>query len=143
LLDQALPIGDRSPQEWEQWCRAMMILLKPWRKPSDLKKQEETGTDVFDASDFHSSMLEVIKNMNVENKCKDAQDEYNKRRHAEGHKKPMLEQFVCESTGGDINSLDTVVMNNIRLDRGTNSTTAKWTTTMCLLQTSATKMLKS
>ena len=30
LLGEALPRGDRSPEEREQWCRSMMILFKPW-----------------------------------------------------------------------------------------------------------------
>jgi hypothetical protein len=42
LLGDALPCGDRGIWEREQWCRAMVILFKPWRKSSDLKLEHGT-----------------------------------------------------------------------------------------------------
>ena len=117
LLGEALPRGDRSPEERDQWCRAMMILFKPWRKPTDLKGPNVTWSLAYESTVFNADMANVIKNMNIENECKDARDEYNKQKRNGNAMNSMLDDVIHESPGGDIDSLDTAVMNDNRLDR--------------------------
>jgi len=72
LLGEALPCPDRGPEEKEQWHRAMIILFKPWRTPTDLKGGHTSWMDAFKSTKFKPSMIEIMKNLNVENECKDA-----------------------------------------------------------------------
>ncbi|KAG2145269.1 hypothetical protein DEU56DRAFT_732367, partial [Suillus clintonianus] len=74
LLGDALPRPDQSEEENELHCRAMMLLFKPWREFSDLKSDVESWVDAFEKETFPSRLLAIIKNMNVENECKDARD---------------------------------------------------------------------
>ena len=82
MFGQALPRCDRGPEEKEQWCRAMTIIFKPWRQPSDLKEDDQSWTNAFEAARFHTRISKIIKNMNVENECKDARDSYNHRKRS-------------------------------------------------------------
>ena len=65
---------------------------------------------------FSSDIENMIKNMNVENECKDAHDEHNKQRQTGNLKISMLDNFDPSTSGGDINSLNITIMNDARLD---------------------------
>ncbi|KAJ7207796.1 hypothetical protein C8J57DRAFT_1099114, partial [Mycena rebaudengoi] len=80
LLGPTIPRPDRGEVEREKWARAMLILFKPWRNLVDLKRPEETWSVSFDATVFSSKALQLMKNIDVENECKDARDEYEKLR---------------------------------------------------------------
>ncbi|KAI0059383.1 hypothetical protein BV25DRAFT_1781053, partial [Artomyces pyxidatus] len=80
LLGPSLPRADRSPEEHEQWCRAMMILFKPWRSFADLKGVGDSWTMAFDAHCFPAHLLKIMDNINVEHECKDAREQYDEER---------------------------------------------------------------
>ncbi|KAJ7902452.1 hypothetical protein B0H13DRAFT_1621368 [Mycena leptocephala] len=82
LLGDRIPRPDRSPAEREKWCRAMLILFKPWRSLVDLKTVNESWSTAFDRVEFGANALKTMKNMNVENECKDARDAYEVLRRA-------------------------------------------------------------
>ncbi|KAJ7158209.1 hypothetical protein C8R43DRAFT_816481, partial [Mycena crocata] len=76
LLGDSIPRPDRGEQKREKWCRAMLILFKPWRTIADLKQPEQSWTQAFDTVDFSPYSCRIMKNMHVENECKDARDKY-------------------------------------------------------------------
>ncbi|KAJ7429945.1 hypothetical protein B0H11DRAFT_1766031 [Mycena galericulata] len=83
LLGDPLPRPDRSNAEYERWCRSMLILFKPWRGWEDLKGDFPSWEAAFNANSFSSDSLYVMRNMNVENECKDARDEHDKQRRCD------------------------------------------------------------
>ncbi|KAJ7131641.1 hypothetical protein C8R43DRAFT_821548, partial [Mycena crocata] len=80
LLGPNLPRPDRSDGEYERWCRSMLILFKPWRTMEDLKGDHMTWEAAFNSTTFTATSLRIMRNMNVENECKDARDEHDKLR---------------------------------------------------------------
>ncbi|KAG0701017.1 hypothetical protein DFH29DRAFT_806865, partial [Suillus ampliporus] len=74
LLGDAIPRSDRSPESYECYCRAMMMLFKPWRDLQSLKGTNETWSEAFETETFEPRLLSVIRNMNIETECKDARD---------------------------------------------------------------------
>ena len=115
MLGNAFPRGDRGPKEREQWCRAMMILFKPWRSPTDLKNNQDSWTQAFGATEFSFGVTQIIKNMNIENECRDARDNYSQQRHNKAN--PPLGFVMADIQTADMDSLDTAATNDFRLDR--------------------------
>ncbi|KAJ7088872.1 hypothetical protein B0H15DRAFT_780556, partial [Mycena belliarum] len=76
LLGEKIPRPDRGAAERNRWCRAMLILFKPWRTLNDLKSPEILWTAAFDATVFTPESMAIMANLNVENECKDARDKY-------------------------------------------------------------------
>ncbi|KAG1858209.1 hypothetical protein C8R48DRAFT_606477, partial [Suillus tomentosus] len=74
LLGDALPHPDHSEKEHEQYCRAMMLLFKPWQDLCILKGNYVSWKDAFNEITFEPAIVSLIGNVNVENKCKKAQD---------------------------------------------------------------------
>ncbi|KAJ7656082.1 hypothetical protein DFH06DRAFT_899625, partial [Mycena polygramma] len=89
LLGDRMPRPDRTAGEKDRWCRAMLILFKPWRCLKDLKAGQETWTAAFNRTVFSDSARKVMDNMNIENECKDAKDRYEVLRKA-GKTKPLI-----------------------------------------------------
>ena len=94
-----------------------MIIFKPWRTPINLKDADKTWTEMFNTTEFGSELTKVIKNMNVENECRDVRGEYNRQRHNRKSTNPLLEVFVSNGNAADIDSLDTAVLNDSRFDQ--------------------------
>ncbi|KAF8177145.1 hypothetical protein K438DRAFT_1606639, partial [Mycena galopus ATCC 62051] len=76
LLGPTIPRPDRGPEEREKWCRAMLILFKPWRTVKDLRGPHEKWSDAFQRATFSDYAVQIIRNMRVEDECKDARDVY-------------------------------------------------------------------
>ncbi|KAG2148942.1 hypothetical protein DEU56DRAFT_696604, partial [Suillus clintonianus] len=74
LLGDAIPRPDGAEEDYEKYCRCMMILFKPWRKLMSLKGDNMTWIESFEAETFSPMITAVIRNMNVEKECKDARD---------------------------------------------------------------------
>ncbi|KAG2133018.1 hypothetical protein DEU56DRAFT_739132, partial [Suillus clintonianus] len=74
LLGNTLPRPDRTCEEYEEYCRAMLLLFKPWRILRELKGDGITWHEVFEREKFSPKLLAIIRNMNIENECKDARD---------------------------------------------------------------------
>jgi PIF1-like helicase len=67
------PTGDSTVKK-EAWCKAMLILFKPWREFADLKAQEELWEAAFDHELFSPDDRKIMDNMMVLNECRDARD---------------------------------------------------------------------
>ncbi|KAH7918549.1 hypothetical protein BV22DRAFT_1024425, partial [Leucogyrophana mollusca] len=76
LLCDSFPRPDRTSEEREQFCRAALLLFKPWRQYSELKGVHASYTQAYDNWDFPDHAKRVIHNLNIENECKDARDTY-------------------------------------------------------------------
>lgn len=79
----ALPRRDR-PELREKYCRAMLILFKPWRHPKDLLGDCSSWEDAFQqfvASDQCTRrVLELLDNMQVFHECRDSRDDHYRNR---------------------------------------------------------------
>ncbi|KZV60550.1 hypothetical protein PENSPDRAFT_547626, partial [Peniophora sp. CONT] len=73
IMGPTLPRRDHSE---ENWCRAMLVLFKPWRKIDDLKKPGETWLAAYTSYEFPVHLAKVVKNIHVELECKDARDQH-------------------------------------------------------------------
>ncbi|KZT53414.1 hypothetical protein CALCODRAFT_440119, partial [Calocera cornea HHB12733] len=80
LLGNSIPPRDGSPQQYQVWCRSMLTLFKPWRKPCDLRARAESWSSAFERTVFPSASRELMRNLNVFRECKDARDAYNEER---------------------------------------------------------------
>ncbi|KAJ7021406.1 hypothetical protein C8F04DRAFT_895542, partial [Mycena alexandri] len=92
----------------------MLILFKPWRTFEDLKSPTESWEEAFDRTPFSDSAKRVMKNMNVENECKDAKDKYEIQRRA-GKVRPLLPGSGSTPTA-DIESLTNALERDAGLD---------------------------
>lgn len=72
LLGSSMPHNDRSEEEYESYCRAMLLLFKSWWNFAEIKGEYITWREAFEAHEFLPELLMIINNMNVENECKDA-----------------------------------------------------------------------
>lgn len=50
LLGNAIPCPDQSPEEHEMYCRAMLLLFKPWRALQELKGEANSWCEALKAS---------------------------------------------------------------------------------------------
>ncbi|KAJ7602622.1 hypothetical protein DFH06DRAFT_1023614, partial [Mycena polygramma] len=107
VLGERIPRPDRGEAEKDRWCRAMMILFKPWRSLLDLKGTGESWAAAFDRTDFGPGAVRIMANMNVENECKDARDKYEVLRRSGKVKSMMPGHDGARST--DIESLTTAL----------------------------------
>ncbi|KAG1798686.1 hypothetical protein EV424DRAFT_1352515 [Suillus variegatus] len=92
LLGEAISGKDGGEKEYENYCRCMMILFKPWRNLRCLKGKYNMWIEAFESEVFPADVAAVIHNMNIEKECKDARDahaalvrEQHVKPHAFGH----------------------------------------------------------
>jgi hypothetical protein len=78
-----VPIGPGIPRRdklevRERYCRLMLILFKPWRHASDLRRNNQTWHDAFDefAHICPVKLKVVIDNMQILHECKDSRDDH-------------------------------------------------------------------
>jgi hypothetical protein len=78
-----VPMGPRMPRRDQQavypkYCRLMLILFKPWRSVSDLKKGTQSWTEVFDEFRHTCSpaITYILNNMQILHECKDSRDDH-------------------------------------------------------------------
>ncbi|EGO30436.1 hypothetical protein SERLADRAFT_444353 [Serpula lacrymans var. lacrymans S7.9] len=90
LLGRPLPRPDRDGEEFDNWSRAMLILFKPWRRPSDLRSTNESWTEAFQRYDFSPKHKTLMANMNVENECKDTRDLHSHVRRTNPHQPELF-----------------------------------------------------
>lgn len=123
LLSDTLPRPDCSPEEHERWCRAMTILFKPWRLVTDIKGAYPTWKEAFNQAcqSFPENVLEVVKNIMVENECQDAHETYDKQ-HREGRiTRSLMGGFVdVDAPSSDMSSLCIALMNDERIQSYTD-----------------------
>ena len=70
----SLPRCDRGDREY--YCATMLTLFKPWRSGEDLKSKDYSWDETFEAHDFTSRQLEIMKYFNIRYECNDARDDY-------------------------------------------------------------------
>ncbi|KZT61814.1 hypothetical protein CALCODRAFT_427209, partial [Calocera cornea HHB12733] len=78
LLGPTLPRRDSNKAEYDVWCRTMLILFCPWRRPCELKGLEETWTDAFERTEFDEDAMRIMDNICIQRECKDVRDEYSR-----------------------------------------------------------------
>ena len=54
----------------------MLTLFKSWRSGKDLKLEDETWDEVFEAHDFTEHQLQLMDNFNIRYECADARDDF-------------------------------------------------------------------
>ncbi|KIO16941.1 hypothetical protein M407DRAFT_33403 [Tulasnella calospora MUT 4182] len=90
------------PDNRDEWCRSMLILFKPWRRPKDLKDEEQSWSDAFERYVFPECLQRVMHNLNIQNECKDARDTYNALRRAGKVQASLLPGVLPEEEAGDM-----------------------------------------
>ncbi|KAG1784390.1 uncharacterized protein HD556DRAFT_1435457 [Suillus plorans] len=66
LLGDAIPQPDGAEEEYEKYCRCMMMLFTPWRDLRCLKGEHRTWIEAFEQETFSPAKTAIIRNMNVE-----------------------------------------------------------------------------
>ncbi|KAF8073351.1 hypothetical protein FPV67DRAFT_1409799, partial [Lyophyllum atratum] len=65
-------------EEYPRYCRAMLLIFKPWRKCDDLIGANESWQDAFSnflANDeCPETYVHIMRNMQVLHECKDSRD---------------------------------------------------------------------
>ncbi|KZT57582.1 hypothetical protein CALCODRAFT_508697 [Calocera cornea HHB12733] len=74
VIGSTLPRQGVTDEEREGWCRAMVILFKPWRTLYDLLGAYSTWAAAFDSYTFTARHIRIMSNMDVLNQCKEARD---------------------------------------------------------------------
>ncbi|KIJ58691.1 hypothetical protein HYDPIDRAFT_33934 [Hydnomerulius pinastri MD-312] len=120
-IGSAIPRPDRGPEEREEWCRAMLILFKPWRQPSDLKDPHTSWSTAFDATAFSGDCQRIMANMNVENECKDAGETYDEARREGRVTNPLLESYRSGEIDDDFAALHMAALDDETLQHSDNS----------------------
>ncbi|KAG1874904.1 hypothetical protein F4604DRAFT_1581861, partial [Suillus subluteus] len=72
LIGTSIPRPDGSTEDYEMYCQAMLMLFRPWRTLTELEISNATWAETFAQQTFTSDLCKIIRNMNVENECKDA-----------------------------------------------------------------------
>ncbi|KAI0341025.1 hypothetical protein BDW22DRAFT_1304745, partial [Trametopsis cervina] len=71
-----LPRRDRG--DHETYCRVMLTMFAPqgWRSGIDLRPDARTWGELFDATTFHASHIQIMDNMNLLYECYDAKHDW-------------------------------------------------------------------
>lgn len=108
----------------EYYCATMLLLLKPWRDPTDLKAPHRTWKAEFNdfTSSAHRKVIRIIENINQFHRGKDAADreralEYQERPTA--NTRPLVE-------AGDIDILDNAGNRPDQQETSMDVTEADW-----------------
>lgn len=102
LIGPSLPRPDRGDLEYEEWCRVMLVLFKPWRTVSDLISINQPWVDSFSSYQFKEEHTYIMKNMNVENECKDARDSHRATRFLSDNGSPVNPTISAHPHAGNV-----------------------------------------
>ena len=83
----------------------MLILFKLWQNVSDLKEPGVSWSVAFDSVNFSEHALDIIKNINVENECKDACGAHCADRLLGKPKRTLMDGFVVADPLCDMSTL--------------------------------------
>ncbi|VDC05031.1 unnamed protein product [Peniophora sp. CBMAI 1063] len=87
----------------ERFCRAMLILFKPWRERGDLLGGYGTWKAAYDAHRFPDHLSRTIRNIHVEHECKEARDD-----HSRAWREGLQEDLLSGATNGRLYGLSSV-----------------------------------
>lgn len=116
LVGPKIPRRDRSPEERERGCRALLILFKPWRTEADLRDPGESWSSAYARYRFPLHIQFVIQNIHLENECKDARDSYAEERRA-GRVQAFFEDDDMRALLGGVDEWQEALHNDPRLDQ--------------------------
>lgn len=88
IIGGALPRADSGSRE--EYCKGMLTLFKPWRKPVDLKTDVETWSQAFETYTFTDRHEELMKFFNIRYECSDARDDFSKTRKQQMYEKGLF-----------------------------------------------------
>ena len=74
LTGHRLPRDSSCPDAHVLWCRAMLMLFKPWRVFCDLKEDGELWMVAYERTQFGTYERQIICNLGVETEYEDAQE---------------------------------------------------------------------
>jgi hypothetical protein len=69
-----LPRPDQGDCEF--YCSTMLTFFKPWRSGLELKRENQSWDDMFDAHVFSDRHREIMRNMNIRYECLDVHDDF-------------------------------------------------------------------
>ncbi|KAG1843116.1 hypothetical protein DFJ58DRAFT_665437, partial [Suillus subalutaceus] len=71
-----MPRRDQAPV-YPKYCRLMLVLFKPWRSVSDLKRDTQSWTEAFDTFQrtCSNTVTSILNNMQILHECKDSRDD--------------------------------------------------------------------
>ena len=73
-----LPRKDNG--DFEFYATTMLTLFKPWRSGTDLKSNDVSWAEQFNAHSFSSKEIKLMSNFNLRYECSDARDDYSSQR---------------------------------------------------------------
>ena len=73
-VDGSLPRCDFEDREY--YYQTMLTLFKSWRSGNDLRLEDETWDETFEAHSFTEHQLHLMDNFNIRYECADARDDY-------------------------------------------------------------------
>lgn len=76
IIGDGLPKRDNTAHKDEQFCRYLLLLLKPWRSFNDLSRLGQTWHEVFEHTEFSPYCQEIMANMVVDTECRNAKAEH-------------------------------------------------------------------
>ncbi|KIK53153.1 hypothetical protein GYMLUDRAFT_146703, partial [Collybiopsis luxurians FD-317 M1] len=79
-----VPIGPALPRRdreivYERYSRLMLIFFKPWRSPSDLREDNQSWSQAFEAfikTQCDVQTRKIINNMQLLHECRDSRDDH-------------------------------------------------------------------
>ena len=76
FIGGTLPRKDKGNRE--DYCMTMLTLFKPWRTGIELKSDEESWDEAFNAYNFTERQSEIMKFFHVKHECNDSRDDFSK-----------------------------------------------------------------
>lgn len=116
LLGRSVGRPDGSQSDYVRWCRAMLILFKPWRSLQCLKRPGQSWVSAYEGYIFPPNLAAIMKNFGLERECKDARDEYSNLWRQGRVKGGLIAGLDVPGLEGDEDSLDVALVNDFRLD---------------------------
>ena len=99
-----LPRCDQGDREY--YCCSMLTIFKPWRSGLDLKwSRTVTWDDEFASHIFSDSEIAIMKNLNIQYECLDAQDDY-RAQLRKGSSQAFFGSWIAEKEENDCEDLD-------------------------------------
>ena len=106
-IGPALPRRDQ-PEARARYCRLMLILFKPWRVLSDLRRAGESWEDAFNvlSSTMDAGHVRVVDNMQILHECRDSRNDHMQTRFRERSKNNLVYRSGERGSGNDVDEVD-------------------------------------
>lgn len=113
FIGPPLPRCDQGDREL--FCSTMLCFFKPWRTGLDLKLENKSWDESYDAYSFTTRQQQIIKNFNIKHECLDARDDYRAQLKA-GAVPPIFGSWDTNEEDSD-NTINEDTANNALIDQ--------------------------